>query len=69
MINLKTIEEIKPLMPLNNRNFRIEEQRKLGTKPRILNSNQRYQLSYRNRAYAYNCLPGDLTKIRMKSKF
>ena len=69
MINSKSLEELKPLMPLNNAHRRIEEHRKLGIKPRILNSSLRYQRSFRNRAYSYNLLPGDLTKLRNKSKF
>ena len=69
MIKGESLHELAPLMPLNENNLRIAQHKKLAAKPRILNSTLRYQLTYRSRAYQYNCLPGEITRLDSKNKF
>ena len=69
LINQGIPEEMASIMPLNQRNLRLIQARKLDTKPRELNKNERTQASFRNWAYYYNTLPNRLTEISEKKWF
>ena len=69
VINMSIPEELATKMPLNTRNARLKEARKLDTKPRILNRNKWMQSSFRSCAYFYNTLPNRLTAISEPKHF
>ena len=68
-INFGIPEEVSWLMPLNTTGRRIQQQRKLATKPKILDKSKSSRFSFRARSYKYNTLPGDITKLQTLSKF
>ena len=64
ILNIAKPEEISSLMPMATRDSRIRDQRKLDTKPKILNNTDKLRKSFRSRAYAYNMLPGPHKRLR-----
>ena len=55
--------ELSELMPLNTKGLRMTTQRKLHTKPKILNINDKLENSFRSISYLYNTLPSQPTTI------
>ena len=53
IINKRIPEELAAKMPINSAGRRVQQQRKLATKPRWLGSTSLYSASFRNRAYHY----------------
>ena len=68
IINGGKPEEIASVLTMATRDSRLKDQRKLGTKPKILTKNDKISKTFRNRAYAFNMLPAALTLIRDKQK-
>ena len=68
IINFQKPEELATKMPINSKHLRIQNQKKLDTKPRWQTSNKITQKSFRNRAYLYNLLPNEITSQTIYSK-
>ena len=62
-------EEISSKMPMNIRCFKVNETRKLDTKPKYLNSNKQTQGSFRSQAYEFNTLPHCLTDMEDPKRY
>ena len=69
ILNWKVPLKMSSIMKMNNNHMRIQSQRKLGTKPNILNKNKLTRSTFRNRAYRYNTLPALVTSSDNISKF
>ena len=62
-------DEFTKLMPLNTNGYRLQSFRKLHNKPKALMKSRQSRSTYRNRAYKYNSLPSNITKITDKIRF
>ena len=69
ILNQNILEEMSIIMPMNTNNNRIQNHRKLGTKPRYLMKSKLTRSTFRNCAYHYNTLPSMITKTLDLSKF
>ena len=69
IINTGKPEELASQMPTNEKNLRISEHKKLGTRPRWLGASKVTRATYRTRAYMYNTLPKALTTQIETHKF
>ena len=56
-------------MPMNVNSNIIGSHKKLGTKPKWLNSNLQTSNSYQARAYKYNTLAKEITMVDTQDKF
>ena len=69
IINQNIPAGLAQLMPTNKTSTRLAIHQKLAPKPRYLNKTKLTQSTLRNRAYAYNVLPGRITAFKDKEKF
>ena len=69
IINNDKPDEMAAIMPVRERESRLKVDKKLDIKPKYLNMTKKLRLSFRNRAFRYNMLPGLLTRMNNKSKF